>query len=180
MPRPRAAWRPTNDSSWLQLINSEPGRYTTLFGSSGEFGLGDTYVRCRYRALDARIRTWSPPTGAVDGAGVVSRAGSSGAQSHQPFDQRIRDYMNYALNLDLSMIHRRHPTPGCPDEPGCVERLWTDSHLSNRAGTIPGLSIDSTLDPMGRSCGFAWRSCSPPAGSTTFTWCSATKPTPMP
>ena len=29
-----------------------------------------------------------------------------------PFDQRIRDYMNYALNLDLSMIQQAaSPTP---------------------------------------------------------------------
>jgi hypothetical protein len=149
---PEGGLAPTNDSSWLQLINSEPGRYTTLFGSSGEFGLGDTYVRCRYRALDARIRTvvstnWSGWTEPVLCEGWIKRV----LKAINPFDQRIRDYMNYALNLDLSMIQQAGQ-PYAGDVPMNLDAL-------NEYGLIPiyqtvleqsrGLSIDSTLDPMG-------------------------------
>ncbi len=149
--RPEGGVAPTNDSSWLQLINSEPGRYTTLFGSSGEFGLADAYVRCRYRALDPQIQSivgtnlsgWTQP---VLCEGWIKRV----LKAINPFDQRIRDYKNYALNMDLSMIQQAGQ-PYAGDIPLNLDAM-------NEYGLIPiyqtvleqsrGLSIDSTLDYM--------------------------------
>jgi len=149
---PEGGLGPTNESSWLQLINSEPGRYTTLFGSSGEFGLGDAYVRCRYRALDPQIQTvvstnWSGWTDPVLCEGWIKRV----LKAINPFDQRIRDFINYAVNMELSMVQQAGQ-PYAGDIPLNLDAL-------NEFGLIPiyqtvleqsrGLSIDSTLDPQG-------------------------------
>jgi hypothetical protein len=149
---PEGGLAPTNDSSWLQLIFNEPGRYTTLFGSSGEFGLGDAYVRCRYRALDAGIQpvvgtNWSGYTDPVLAEGWIKRV----LKAVNPFDQRIRDFINYAVNMQLSMLQQAGQ-PYAGDIPLNLDAL-------NEYGLIPiyqtvleqarGLSIDSTLDPQG-------------------------------
>lgn len=140
---------PTNDADWLMLVNSETGRYTTVFGSSGEFGLADAFVRCRYRALDPDVQSvvgtgWSAWTDPVLCEGWIKRV----LKAINPFDQRIRDYMNYALNTDLSMIQQAGQ-PYAGDVPLNMEAL-------NDYGLIPiyqtvleqsrDLSIDSTLD----------------------------------
>lgn len=140
---------PTNDADWHMLVNSETGRYTTVFGSSGEFGLADAYVRCRYRALDPDVKAivgsgWSGWTDPALCEGWIKRV----LKAINPFDQRIRDYMNYALNLQLSMVQQAGQ-PFAGDVPLNLEAL-------NEYGLIPiyetvleqsrDLSIDSTLD----------------------------------
>lgn len=149
---PEGGLAPTNDPGWLQLINSERGRYTTLFGSSGEFGLGDAYVRCRYRALNAQIQSvvgtnWSGWTDPVLAEGWIKRV----LKAVNPFDQRVRDFINYALNTQLSMVQQAGQ-PYAGDIPLNLDAL-------NQSGLIPvyqtvleqsrGLSIDSTLDAQG-------------------------------
>ncbi len=149
---PEGGLAPTNDSSWLQLIFDEQGRYTTLFGSSGEFGLGDAYVRARYRALDPAVRpvvgtNWSGWTDPVLAEGWIKRV----LKAVNPFDQRIRDFMNYSVNMQLSMLQQAGQ-PYAGDIPLNLDAL-------NDYGLIPiyqtvleqarGLSIDSTLDPQG-------------------------------
>lgn len=140
----------TNSTRWTMLIDTEPGRYTTVFGSSGEFGLADNYVRCRYRALDNQVKTvvgtnWSEYTDPVLCEGWIKRV----LKAINPYDQRIRDYMNYSLNMQLSMIQQAGQ-PYSGDIPLNLDAL-------NEYGLIPiyqtvleqsrGLSIDATLDP---------------------------------
>ncbi len=141
----------TNDSDWLTLIPPDlgKGRYTTLFGSSGEFGLADAYVRCRYMATNSGIKAivgadWSGWTTPALCEGWIKRV----LKAINPFDQRIRDYMNYAVNLQLSMVQQAGQ-PYAGDIPLNLDAL-------NSYGLIPiyqtvleqsrGLSIDSTLD----------------------------------
>ena len=153
--RPENGVAPSMDDTnkWRYLPGGVdvPGRYTTIFGSSGEFGLADAYVRCRYRALDEQIGTlvgtnfggWTDP---VLCEGWIKRV----LKAINPFDQRIRDYMNYALNMDLSMIQQAGQ-PYAGDIPLNLDAM-------NEYGLIPiyqtvleqsrGLSIDSTLDYM--------------------------------
>jgi len=149
--RPQNGVAPTNESAWLQLVNFKKGQYTTLFGSSGEFGLADAYVRCRYVGLFGRVREvvgtnasgWTDP---VLCEGWIKRV----LKAINPFDQRIRDYMNYSLNMGLSMLQQAGQ-PYAGDVPLNLDAL-------NEYGLIPiyqtvleqsrGLSIDSTLDTM--------------------------------
>jgi hypothetical protein len=144
---------PTNSSDWHPVPVDDPdGAYSTIFGSSGEFGLGDAYVKCRFRALDPLVKTivgtnWSEFTEPVPCEGWIKRV----LKAINPFDQRIRDFNNYALNMQLSMLQQAGQ-PYAGDIPMNMEAL-------NDYGLIPiyqtvleqarGLSIDSTLDPMG-------------------------------
>ncbi len=141
------AW-PTNEQSWLALVDDKEGRYTTIFGSSGAFGLGDAWVKCRYRAQDPQLwpvvgTNWSAWTAPVLCEGWIKRV----LKAINPFDQRIRDYMNYALNTELSMIQQAGQ-PYAGDVPLNMDAL-------NEYGLIPiyqtvlehsrDLTLDNTL-----------------------------------
>ena len=101
---------PAADSAeWFALIDSEGNAsvdYATI-GDAGVFGLSDHYVRCRYRALDPDVTNlvgtgwsaWTPPQLAE---GWIKRV----LKAINPFEQRIRDYMNNELNTELSMIQQ--------------------------------------------------------------------------
>ena len=137
----RPVW-PAADASRLVAVRSLGDRAATRPSSDrpASSGWRDCYVRCRYRALDRRHPgTSSAPTGA-DGPTPVLCEGwiKRVLKAINPFDQRIRDYMNYALNMELSMIQqagpavcRRHPA-----EHGCAERLRPDPHLPDRARAV--------------------------------------------
>jgi hypothetical protein len=114
--------------------------------------LGDAYVRCRYRALNTQIRSvvgtnWSGWTDPALAEGWIKRV----LKAVNPFDQRIRDFMNYSVNMQLSMLQQAGQ-PYAGDIPLNLDAL-------NDYGLIPiyqtvleqarGLSIDSTLDPQG-------------------------------
>ena len=94
---------------WFALLDSKGGQYAdySTIGDAGVFGLSDHYVRCRYRALDPDVislvgtnwSVWTPPQLAE---GWIKRV----LKALNPFEQRIRDYMNYELNTELSMIQQ--------------------------------------------------------------------------
>ena len=143
----------TDTNAFLPLIRDVPGigAYTMVFGSSGEFGLADAFVRCRYRALDPAIQSvvgtnWSGWTEGVLCEGWIKRV----LKAINPFDQRIRDYMNNALQMDLSMLQQAGQ-PYAGNVPMNLDAM-------NEYGLIPiyqtlmeqsrDLSIDSTLDTM--------------------------------
>ena len=80
--------------------------YATI-GDAGVFGLSDHYVRCRYQALDPQVvnlvsTNWSGWTSPQLAEGWIKRV----LKAVNPFDQRIRDYLNVALNTDLSMVQQ--------------------------------------------------------------------------
>ncbi len=94
---------------WFALLDSEGGTYLDFatIGDAGVFGLSDHYVRCRYKALDPAVislvgtnwSAWTPPQLAE---GWIKRV----LKAVNPFEQRIRDYMNVELNTELSMIQQ--------------------------------------------------------------------------
>lgn len=94
---------------WFALLDSDGDYfldYATI-GDAGVFGLSDHYVRCRYRPLDPDVialvstnwSAWTPPQLAE---GWIKRV----LKAINPFEQRIRDYMNYELNTELSMVQQ--------------------------------------------------------------------------
>ena len=103
---------PADSSAWLTLAGScgKPGvpmlDWITV-GDAGVFGLSDHYVRCRYRALDPAVQavvgagwsTWSAPKLAE---GWVKRV----LKAINPFDQKIRDFLNNKVDLSLSAIQQ--------------------------------------------------------------------------
>lgn len=98
---------PEEDSgNWLYYAQSNGLHYTAV-GDEGVFGLSDHYLRCRYRALEPEVQSvvgtnwssWTPPQLAE---GWIKRA----MKEINPFEQRIRDYMNYNLDTSLSMIQQ--------------------------------------------------------------------------
>ncbi len=98
---------PSEESgNWRHFAKTNGLHYTTV-GDAGVFGLSDHYLRCRYRALDPDVQAvvgtnwtvWTPPQ-LVEG--WIKRA----LKEINPFEQRIRDYMNYALDTSLSMVQQ--------------------------------------------------------------------------
>ena len=104
---------PAGDAgAWLSLAGScgKPGvpmlDWITV-GDAGVFGLSDHYVRCRYRALDPAVQAlvgtgwsgWSPPKLAE---GWVKRV----LKAINPFDQKIRDFLNSKVDTSLSMVQQ--------------------------------------------------------------------------
>jgi hypothetical protein len=98
---------PEEDStSWYAYSTGSGIHYTTI-GNRGAWGLSDHYLRCRYRALDTNVISlvgsdWSPWTPPQLAEGWIKRV----MKGVNPFEQRIRDYMNYALQTDLSMVQQ--------------------------------------------------------------------------
>ncbi len=100
-----------NSNKWFYLPNAKPELplkdYATI-GDAGVFGLSDHYVRCRYRPLDPDVKAligadvWSGYTQPVLAEGWIKRV----LKAVNPFEQRIRDYMNVALNTELSMLQQ--------------------------------------------------------------------------
>ncbi|MDA3926514.1 MAG: LamG domain-containing protein [Kiritimatiellae bacterium] len=105
-PKDGMAPDPADDQAWNPYDLGTGKHYTTI-GGSGVFGLSDHYLRCRYRALDPLVTAmvgtnyneWTPPQLAE---GWIKRV----MKAVNPYDQRIRDYMNYELNTDLSIIQQ--------------------------------------------------------------------------
>ncbi len=100
---------PDDEQAWLALLDSagtEFADYATI-GDAGVFGLSDHYVRCRYKALSPDVinlvgeepSEWTSPQLAE---GWIKRV----LKAVNPFDQRIRDYLNVALNTELSMVQQ--------------------------------------------------------------------------
>jgi len=136
------------DPSWRPFA-LDAGKHYAVVGDAGVFGLADHYLRCRYRALDpvveavvgTNFNAWTPPTLAE---GWIKRV----MKAITPFDQRIRDFMNYELHTQLSMIQQAGP-PYSGDIPLNMEAL-------NECGLIPvyrtileqarDLSIDAGID----------------------------------
>ncbi|MFA7173757.1 MAG: LamG-like jellyroll fold domain-containing protein [Kiritimatiellia bacterium] len=103
---------PAMDSEeWFALRDSEGDSYLDFatIGDAGVFGLSDHYVRCRYRAnsnaldvialVGTNWASWTPPQLAE---GWIKRV----LKAINPFEQRIRDYMNVELNTQLSMLQQ--------------------------------------------------------------------------
>jgi hypothetical protein len=138
--------------AWLSYRTATAGLLGTTVGDAGVFGLSDHYVRCRYRALDAGVQSlvgtnwtaWTPPQLCE---GWIKRV----LKAINPFEQRIRDYLNHAIETDLSMIQQAgQPYNG--DVPLNIDAL-------NEYGLIPiyqtvleqarNLSIDAGIDAQG-------------------------------
>jgi hypothetical protein len=141
-----------SSGAWLTYKTATAGLLGTTVGDAGVFGLSDHYVRCRYRALDAGVQSlvgtnwtaWTPPQLCE---GWIKRV----LKAINPFEQRIRDYLNYAVETDLSMLQQAgQPYNG--DVPLNLEAL-------NDYGLIPiyqtvleqarDLSIDADIDAQG-------------------------------
>ncbi|MCK5528801.1 MAG: LamG domain-containing protein [Kiritimatiellae bacterium] len=98
---------PEEDSSNWKYFEKDAGLHYVTIGDSGIFGLSDHYLRCRYRALDADVistvgtnwSSWTPPQLCE---GWIKRV----LKAINPFEQRIRDYMNYEVDSALSMIQQ--------------------------------------------------------------------------
>ncbi len=105
-PRDGAAPDENEDSLWHDYVDGAGLHYVTI-GDAGVFGLSDHYLRCRYRALDPEVidvvgadwSAWTPP---LLCEGWIKRV----LKAINPFEQRIRDFMNYAVLTDLSMIQQ--------------------------------------------------------------------------
>ena len=96
-------------SGWLALLDNSGKSYAdyATIGDAGVFGLSDHYVRCRYRSLDPAVvalvgTNWASYTPPQLAEGWVKRV----LKAINPFEQRIRDYMSYALNTELSMVQQ--------------------------------------------------------------------------
>ncbi|MDF7798354.1 LamG domain-containing protein [Pontiellaceae bacterium B1224] len=97
---------PEDSANWKFFAASDGLHYTTI-GGAGIFGLSDHYLRCRYRALDPDVQAnvgtnwaaWTPPQLSE---GWIKRA----LKEINPFEQRIRDYMNYEVDTSLSMVQQ--------------------------------------------------------------------------
>lgn len=140
------------DEAWLTYKAPTPGLLGTTVGDTGVFGLSDHYLRCRYRAHDVDVQvivgtnwtSWTPPQLCE---GWIKRV----LKEINPFEQRIRDYLNHAIETDLSMIQQAgQPYNG--DVP-------LNSDALNEYGLIPiyqtvleqarNLSIDANIDADG-------------------------------
>jgi len=94
------------NGNWYHFANTNGLHYTTI-GDAGVFGLSDHYLRCRYRALDSDVVSivgtnwvaWTPPQLCE---GWIKRV----MKEVNPYEQRIRDYMNYEIDTSLSMIQQ--------------------------------------------------------------------------
>jgi Concanavalin A-like lectin/glucanases superfamily len=142
----------TNSEAWLSYRTETAGLLGTTVGDAGVFGLSDHYIRCRYRALDSEIQSvvgtnwtaWTPPQLCE---GWIKRV----LKAINPFEQRIRDYLNHAIETDLSMIQQAGK-PYNGDVPLNLDAL-------NEYGLIPiyqtvleqsrNLSIDANIDAQG-------------------------------
>ncbi|NQU38880.1 MAG: hypothetical protein HQ523_02910 [Lentisphaerae bacterium] len=96
----------TEDSLWHDYVTKVGQHYVTV-GDAGVFGLSDHYLRATYRALDADVisvvsTNWAPWTPPVLAEGWIKRV----LKAVNPFEQRIRDMMNYAVLTDLSMLQQ--------------------------------------------------------------------------
>jgi len=96
----------TDDSLWQDYVTGI-GIHQVTVGDAGVFGLSDHYLRCRYRALDPQVvsvvgTNWSGWTTPVLCEGWIKRV----LKAINPFEQRIRDFMNYQVLTDLSMIQQ--------------------------------------------------------------------------
>jgi hypothetical protein len=138
--------------AWLAYHAPTAGLLGTTVGDAGVFGLSDHYVRCRYRALDADVQSvvgtnwtaWTPPRLCE---GWIKRV----LKAINPFEQRIRDYLNHAVETDLSMLQQAGK-PYNGDVPLNIDAL--DDY-----GLIPiyqtvleqarHLSIDADIDAQG-------------------------------
>jgi len=98
---------PGQDSLWHDYGAPQSGRHFVTVGDAGVFGLSDHYLRCTYRPLDPEViavagtnwAAWTPP---VLCEGWIKRV----LKAINPYDQRIRDFMNYAVLTDVSMIQQ--------------------------------------------------------------------------
>jgi len=98
---------PDEASGNWKFYAKDAGLHYTTVGDSGIFGLSDHYLRCRYRALDPDVvsvvgtnwSSWTPPQLCE---GWIKRV----LKAVNPYEQRIRDYMNYELDSSLSMIQQ--------------------------------------------------------------------------
>jgi hypothetical protein len=84
-----------------------PGLHYTTVGDAGVFGLSDHYLRCSYRALDPAVSAvvgtnWAAWTQPVLCEGWIKRV----LKAINPFDQRIRDFLNYEVLTELSMLQQ--------------------------------------------------------------------------
>ena len=98
---------PDEESGNWKYFAKQDGLHYVMVGDAGVFGLSDHYLRCRYRALDPGVTNivgseWSSWTDPQLTEGWVKRA----MKAINPFEQRITDYMNYALDTSLSMIQQ--------------------------------------------------------------------------
>ncbi|MDF7807663.1 LamG domain-containing protein [Pontiellaceae bacterium B12219] len=108
---PQNGEAPDEDSANWKHFAATNGLHYTSIGDEGVFGLSDHYLRCRYKALDSEVvanvgsdwSSWTPPQLCE---GWIKRA----MKEINPYEQRIRDYMNYELDTSLSMIQQA----GCP------------------------------------------------------------------
>jgi hypothetical protein len=105
-PNNGAAPDPDNASLWKDYTTGAGLHYTTV-GDAGVFGLSDRYLRCSYRALDPAVSAvvgtnWAAWTQPVLCEGWIKRV----LKAINPFEQRIRDFMKYAVLADLSMLQQ--------------------------------------------------------------------------
>ena len=103
---------PTDEGAWFSLAGTcgKPGvpmlDWITI-GDAGVFGLSDHCVRCRYRALDPEIQAvvgtgWSNYCTPKYTEGWVKRV----LKAINPFDQRIRDFLENPVNTQLSVLQQ--------------------------------------------------------------------------
>lgn len=138
----------TDSAAWAPLICTN-GHLAHVIGDAGVFGLSDHYLRCRYRADEPAVQSvvgtaYNAFTDPVLQEGWIKRV----LKAINPFDQRIRDYVNYAINTELSMVQQAGP-PYSGDVPLNMDAI-------NGTGLIPiyrtileqarDLSIDADLD----------------------------------
>jgi len=103
---------PTTDDKWLSLKGScgkigVPMLDWITVGDAGIFGLSDHYVRCRYRSLDPEVQVlvgneWSNWCTPKLAEGWIKRV----LKAINPFDQKIRDFLNNKVDTSLSMIQQ--------------------------------------------------------------------------
>lgn len=113
---------PSEHTLWHDYMTAT-GRHHVTIGDAGVFGLSDHYLRCAYRAVDPGVQSvvgtnwtaWTPP---VLCEGWIKRV----MKAITPFDQRVRDFMSYAIDSSLSMIGQIGP-PYAGDVPLNLEAL---------------------------------------------------------
>lgn len=140
-----------NSDRWMTYALGAGLNHQTI-GDAGVFGLSDHYLRCTYRPLDADViavagTNWAAWTAPVLCEGWIKRV----LKAINPFEQRIRNFMNYEVLTDLSMLQQIGP-PYAGDIPLNYEAL-NDYGLTQIYETLNSqadkLSVDAGFEASG-------------------------------